>query len=249
LTVPSARELVWDGCINVRDLGGHPTDDGGGTLYRRVVRADSVRQLSDEGWAALVDYGSRSIVDLRWHEELEADPPKELPVNVVHVPLFGTRSQMDEINVLIAELEHPVESRRVTYLECLDRFNSNFAEAVQAVAEVGDGAVVVHCAGGVDRTGLVSALLLRLAGVGAEGIAADYALSGRNFSHLIDTWIADAETEDERRRRRLLSVVSAEVMVETLEALEAQHGSVRGYLSEAGVSEGALNRVAARLRG
>ena len=247
--MPSARELVWDGCVNVRDLGGHATEDGGETLYGRVVRADSVRQLSDEGWAALVEYGIRRIVDLRWHEELEADPPRELPVDVVHVPLFGSRSQMDEINTFIAELEDPVESRRVTYLECLDRFSSNFASAVDAVAEVGNGAVVVHCAGGVDRTGLVSAILLRLAGVGPETIAADYALSGRNLAHLVEAWIADAETEDERRRRRLLSVVPAEVMAETLEALEAQHGCVRGYLREAGASEDGLDRVAARLRG
>lgn len=244
-----ARELVWDGCVNVRDLGGHATEDGGETRYGRVVRADSVRQLTDDGWAALVEYGARRIVDLRWYEELEADPPRELPVDVVHVPLFGLRSQMDTVNALVAELEHPVESRRVTYLECLDRFSSNFAAAVRAVAEVGNGAVVVHCAGGVDRTGLVSALLLRLAGVGPETIAADYASSQQNLAHLYESWIADAETEDERRRRRLLSIVPAAVMVETLEALEARHGSVRSYLREAGVSEDGLNRVAARLRG
>jgi protein-tyrosine phosphatase len=242
------RLLVWDGCINVRDLGGHPTEDGGETLFGRVVRADSVRQLSDEGWKALVDYGISRIVDLRWHEELEADPPRELPAEVVHVPLFGSRSDMDEINALIAGLERPVESRRATYLECLQRFSANFAAAVDAVAGAPEGAVVVHCAGGVDRTGLVSALLLRLAGVGREEIAADYAASGENWAPFIADWIRAAETEQERGMRRLLSVVPAEAMVETLEVLETQHQSVRGYLLDAGVSESSLDRVVARLR-
>ena len=92
------RDLVWDGCLNVRELGGLPTGDGGETRFGAVVRADSVRQLSDDGWQALVDHGIRTVVDLRGHDERAEDPPAELPVEVVHVPFFeadepsGTRS-------------------------------------------------------------------------------------------------------------------------------------------------------------
>jgi len=74
-----SRDLLWDGLLNVRDLGGHPTEDGGETRYDSIIRADSVRQLSDQGWAALVDYGVQTIVDLRTNDELAADPPGELP--------------------------------------------------------------------------------------------------------------------------------------------------------------------------
>jgi protein-tyrosine phosphatase len=49
------RRLDWEGCLNVRDLGGHPTEDGGETRMGAIVRADSVRQLTEAGWAALVD--------------------------------------------------------------------------------------------------------------------------------------------------------------------------------------------------
>jgi protein-tyrosine phosphatase len=245
---PAIRSLAWDGLVNVRDLGGHPTEDGGETRFGRIVRADSVRRLSDAGWAALVDYGVRRIVDLRWDEELEADPPRELPVDVVHVPLFGSRRDMDEVNELVAALEPPVESRRATYLECLTRFSSNFAAAIEAVAAGDEGAVVVHCAGGVDRTGLVSALLLRLAGVSREEIAADYALSGPNWAPFMEEWIGEAESEHERRLRRILSVVPAEAMLGTLDALEAKHAGVRGYLRASGVEDASLDRLVARLR-
>ena len=47
------RTLAWDGCLNVRDLGGHPTEDGGVTRFGSIVRADSIRRLTDDGWAAL----------------------------------------------------------------------------------------------------------------------------------------------------------------------------------------------------
>jgi hypothetical protein len=48
------RELAWEGCLNVRDLGGHRMRDGRQTGYGAVVRADSVRQLTDPGWEALL---------------------------------------------------------------------------------------------------------------------------------------------------------------------------------------------------
>ena len=47
--LPRSRDLAWDGCLNVRDLGGHRTDDGGETRYGAIVRADSIRQLTDDG--------------------------------------------------------------------------------------------------------------------------------------------------------------------------------------------------------
>ena len=74
------RHLAWEGCANVRDLGGHPTEDGGVTAFGAVVRADSVRRLSEAGWEQLVDYGIERIVDLRFRDELEADPPAAIPV-------------------------------------------------------------------------------------------------------------------------------------------------------------------------
>ncbi|HEY6017128.1 MAG TPA: tyrosine-protein phosphatase, partial [Gaiellaceae bacterium] len=83
------RVLAWDGCVNVRDLGGLPLEDGGETAYRVVVRSDSVRTLTDAGWEALAAYGVERVVDLRFEEELAEDPPRELDVEVVHVPLLG----------------------------------------------------------------------------------------------------------------------------------------------------------------
>jgi hypothetical protein len=53
------RVLAWDGCINVRDLGGLPTEDGRETRFGIVVRADAIRGLTDKGLKALADYGVR----------------------------------------------------------------------------------------------------------------------------------------------------------------------------------------------
>jgi protein-tyrosine phosphatase len=244
-----SRELLWDGCVNVRDLGGHPTEDGGETKYGAIVRADSVRGLSDEGWEALVSYGVRRIVDLRWHEELAEDPPRELPVDAVHVPLLGDRNETHEIDALLEGALDPAGRRATFYLECLRRYPDNFARAIAAVAQAPAGAVVVHCAGGVDRTGLVSGFLLSLAGVAPEHIAADYAASEANWASRTAVWIEEAETEDEREFRRFLSRMPPEAMLQVLETVDREHGGVAAYLLSAGVVERDLERVQARLRG
>jgi protein-tyrosine phosphatase len=245
-----SRDLLWDGCVNVRDLGGHPTADGRETRFGAVVRADSVRGLSDTGWNALVDYGVRRIIDLRWHDELAEDEPRDLPVEVVHVPLFGERNEAaHEVNALVEGIHDPAARRSTMYVEFLRRHPRNFARAVAAVGEAPEGTVVVHCAGGVDRTGLVSALLLSLAGVGPEHVAADYAVSEKNWAPRTDDWIDEAETEHEREFRRFMSRMPAEAMLHVLEALEREHGGAEAYLREGGAAPEHLESVRARLRG
>jgi hypothetical protein len=67
--LPPSRDLTWDGCLNVRDLGGLPTADGGETRSGAIVRADSVQQLNKAGWQALVDHGIGTVIDLRGDHE------------------------------------------------------------------------------------------------------------------------------------------------------------------------------------
>jgi protein-tyrosine phosphatase len=243
------RQLLWDGCVNVRDLGGLPLEDGGETSFGSVVRADSIRQLSDDGWASLVDYGIRRVVDLRFHVELAADPPRELPIDVVHIPLLPDPGDelWTEVDALGARIADPVERTRQVYVRFLEHGRAQFGRAASAVAAT-DGGAVVHCMGGKDRTGLVCALLLRLAGVGAEAIADDYGLSERNLAAGAERWIAAAGTDEEREWRRRVSVGPAEAMGGVLAAIEERYGGADGYLRAAGVDDEALAALRARLR-
>ena len=236
--------------MNVRDLGGLPTEDGGETAFGAVVRADSIRQLSDGGWEALVEYGIRRVVDLRLHAELEADVPRELPVEVLHisvVPEFDSPDwqQIDAVRVRGDD----VAATRNVYLEFLERYRPRFTEAVRAVAGAPPGGVLVHCLGGKDRTGLVVALLLRLVGVGEYEIAADYALSGTYLAGANQAWIDAAEDEEEREHRRRIAATPPEAMRQVVLELERRYGSVADYLRAGGASDEELERARTRLRG
>jgi protein-tyrosine phosphatase len=246
------RELAWDGCLNVRDLGGHRTADGRETTYGSVVRADSIRQLSEAGWEALVDYGVRTVVDLRGDHEMDDDPPGNLPVQVLHVPFMEAgeaewREIEPEIEAAAEAAPDAATATRDVYLIFLERFKRNAAAGVRAVARAPAGGVVVHCVGGKDRTGLLTALLLRLAGVDTEQVAADYALSEDRLRPRHEKWFAKAETEAERERLRRITRTPAAAMVGVFDELERRYGGVEGYLCSGGLTGEELELARRRL--
>jgi len=243
------RDLDWDGCLNVRDLGGHPTGDGGATRFGSIVRADSIRQLTDEGWNDAVDYGVRTVVDLRDDTERETDPPRELPVDVVHVPFFDQEPKVfEEVEAAATAAPDYATATRDVYLVFLEHFRANVAKAFSAVARAPDGTVVIHCVGGKDRTGLLTAFVLDVAGVGDDEIAADYELSEQRLQPRHDRWLEEAETEAERERLRRIAATPAAAILGTLEELRRRYGSVEAYLRGAGVTDDDLEAVRARLR-
>jgi protein-tyrosine phosphatase len=225
------RVLVWDGCVNVRDLGGLPLEGGGETCFGVVVRADSIRGLTERGWQDLVDYGVRSAIDLRALDELAADPPVDAPIPVFHVPLAPSN------------LDWP--SMRAGYLGLLESCRPRFAEVMALLSRV-ETPVVVHCQGGRDRTGLVVALLLALVGVDSETIAADHALSDESWAPYLDAFYTDADTEEERERRRRITAPAGRTMAEILQEIDRLYGGVRRYLEAEGDY---LDSIVLRLRG
>jgi protein-tyrosine phosphatase len=246
------RTLTWDGCVNVRDLGGIPTEDGGVTRSRAFIRSDNVRGLSDDGWRALAEHGVVRIVDLRWPEERAEDPPRDVDVEVVHVSVLGPSldaglDYLRELDANLDAVDDVADHYAWSYGDFLERNRERFGTALAAIAEA-DGPVVIHCMGGKDRTGLIAALLLRLAGVSLEEIGADYSLSGPNLAGTLDAWLASAPNDQERRRREKLSTTPAAAMTRVIADVETRYGSAAGYLAAAGVQRDQIERLRARLR-
>ena len=241
------RTLTWDGLENVRDLGGIPTEGGSSTRYGAFVRADNVRRLRDA--RTLVDYGVTRVVDLRFPAELEEDVLDALPVEVAHVSVLGVwdDAYTEALKARMSTAE-PADYLRWSYLDFLDRFRPNFGVALGLIADAPPGVVCVHCVGGRDRTGLISALVLRLAGVSIGDVGRDYAESETRLAESHARWVAGAADEQERAYRLVFAHAPAIVMEQVLAALEEEHGSVRGYLLAAGAEVAALDRLRARLR-
>jgi protein-tyrosine phosphatase len=246
----AVRDLAWDGCLNVRDLGGLPTEDGGETRFGSVIRADSVGLLTQQGWEELLGSGVTRIVNLRSDFEMTDDPDREPGVEFVHVPIFLglDDDHWNEVQSLSEGASTHGEAQRLVYLHFLEHCRPQFVAAVEAVAQAPAGAVVVHCHGGKDRTGIVVALLLRLAGVPIDTVAEDYALSGERLQPRHEAWLATAADDAERARIERISSTPYEAMHGVLEAVDERYGGVEQYLLDGGLSQADVAAARARVR-
>jgi protein-tyrosine phosphatase len=222
--------LEWEGCRNVRDVG------GGRIRERALVRSDSHCFLTDAGVEAVRTYGVSRIIDLRRADECESWPSRFAgEPSYVNLPLQDPADSHDE------------QSMTAKYCAMLDRRPELFAAALGAIADAPPGAVVVQCAAGKDRTGLVVALVLLLAGVAPEEIAVDYALSDEVIRRRNDEMLAGVVSEEERARWRAIRHARPETMLETLRHLDKRHGGAEAYLTKAGLTTGQRNALVRRL--
>src|SRR5262249_19693072 len=89
----SERLLDFPSLLNARDLGGYPTIDGSQTRWRSLLRSDDLAQLTPEGVQALAGYGVKTVVDLRWAEEIALNPSpigtQDPQIRYVHASLLS----------------------------------------------------------------------------------------------------------------------------------------------------------------
>jgi protein-tyrosine phosphatase len=220
---PWIRRLTWEGCLNVRDLGGYPAANGRETRWGAVVRSDNLAPLTEAGRNALRDYGIRSIIDLRMADEAEKYPnpfaePGDHGITYTNVSFINPNVPPPDEFTTLAK----------SYAGMLDRFQPEVSDIMRTIARAPEGSVLVHCHAGKDRTGLVCALLLELVGVDRVTTGADYALS--------EEWLRSGAGERAERENELTKYSPrAEVMVEVLERLDQRYGGVEPYLLQAAV--------------
>lgn len=224
------RVLVWDGCVNVRDLGGLPLEGGGETQFDVIVRADSLAGLTERGWQALEQYGVCGAIDLRGEHELQRTPVRAMPVTRIPITPFSGPG-WDWPSMLKA------------YLAVLEEFRPQFTQVIDALAGA-DPPALVHCQGGRDRTGLAVALILDAAGVARETIAADHALSDESWAPFNAVWIEEAADPADAAKRRRITQPAGRTMVEVLEEVDRRFGGAAEYLATP-----SLDTIVLRLRG
>lgn len=240
------RHLEWEGCDNIRDLGGLPTMHGADTNWGAVIRSELPGRLTDQGRQALLDYGVRTIIDLRppW-EAREAPSIFMEPTDGADRPIY-LNLPLEKHTPHVSALIQKAQSRGEIYCIILDHYPDTVAEIMRAIADAPPGGVLIHCHAGTDRTGTVSGLLLSLVGVPAELIAADYALSQ---TRLQPVYKNNAEADDKEDQgfwsRR---TITADMMHMMLAHVDRTYGGAQEYLEQAGLPPAEIARLKERLR-
>ena len=275
----STRTDRWvrlDGTTNTRDLGGLPTTDGGTTVPGRILRSDNLQTLSDSDVRRLVqEIGLREVIDLRTTAEilLEGRGPLRAVPEVTHRHFSLIPERGHHTDVFAVEEDELVEGLPADWVESLlprqaaahdqaeppavraylgylgDRSEAVVA-ALRALTTAPPGASVVHCAAGKDRTGVVVALSLAVAGVPHDEIVADYAMTADVIEALVaklaasPTYAGDMETRDIASH-----TPRAETMDRVLTLLDERHGGAVGWLEAHGFGADERATLRARLRG
>lgn len=174
------RAVSWEGAVNARDLGGLPTR-AGVTKTGRIFRMGRPEWLTDDGWQQAYNDGVRTIVDLRNAEERHRRPsdPHVSDAVLAGFAVIHTPTE-DPSDAEFLRLCAPVLGSPECYRDNLRLWPEKFAAVFRAIASA-EGAVVLHCAAGRDRTGMVTMLMLSLAGAAPEVIADDYEQAVRAF--------------------------------------------------------------------
>ena len=230
----------FDNLLNLRDLGGHPTTDGALTRSRSLLRSDDLSQLTPQGLQALEEFGVETVIDLRWPEEAARHPspvPQSLP-----------RVRFQRISLLLhSEEEWQLRSKQVSKEAwkslVLEQLGPELARVLRAIAAAPAGPLLFHCVAGKDRTGLLAAVLLALADVRPEVIAADYAVSAQNLREgYLKRYAATSP-------QRILEILRCpEEGSHRMLAFLASAGGVPAYLQGIGLTAREIRQLRGRLR-
>jgi protein-tyrosine phosphatase len=233
------RDLVFPNLLNVRDLGSCRTRDGQITRRHSLLRADDLCRLTPAGEQALLDYGVRTVIDLRWPADAQSHPNflhrEPGPIQHQSISLLG-----DSIQTWIAT--RPQRPKELFNCLVLQHFQPEMRAVFQAIAAAPEGGVLFHCVSGKDRTGVIAALLLALVQVETELIVQDYGLSTEKLREpYLVAYPKDREATLERVR------CPPEQIHNMFAHIQEQYGDVAGYLQAIGVSTEEIMRLKARL--
>lgn len=241
------------GTSNLRDLGGLPAGDGWVIAPGKLLRGEAmVFQNSDtyavysaEADVELAKLGLSTVVDLRAEHEAGRAPSAWADVcgaRLVALPIAegGEGADTNYIRMLLdGEIEcFDSDSMAEFYVQMLQRRAEPLGAAFRLLADPSNLPLLVHCAAGKDRTGILVALVLLAVGVPDSVVVEEYSLTQILRPNRVDSYahLFVAAGRDPEIGRVLFESPSS-AMVSTLSYLQEEFGGVVGYLTgPAGVS-------------
>ncbi|EJF91035.1 tyrosine-protein phosphatase [Bartonella tamiae] len=226
------RHLKFESAYNIRDLGGYQTENGDKTQWRRFLRADGLHLLKKEECTRLVEYGVSTIIDLRSGMELKEAPNPFLYDQRV---IYHNIALFDELNPMTLMTQK--DALLALYLLALETRQAAFVDVFKKMQQAPSGTILFHCSAGKDRTGLISAILLLIAGVNDQTIIDDYVLTGKLIKPLTQYLLRDSGLHNIPNSdfERLL-LCEEETMAQTLRIIKERYGNIFRWLLSIGLT-------------
>lgn len=242
--------ISLEGACNVRDLGGLPTIDGRTTRHGVLLRSDNLQDLTPDDVQALSLLDT--VIDLRTGAEVEITGPgplRKAGVTHCHLDLIphGFDGRTDLIERTIPDETAGEHAMDHFYIDYVRDAPDAIAQALRTIASA-TGAVLVHCAAGKDRTGVLVAIALSLVGVTRDAVVEDYARSAERIEQIRDRLLGTELYATDMARRSLDSMVPhAGNMERFLDRVDREYGGMHGLAMTVGFDEESVARLSRRL--
>lgn len=220
------RNLPLNNVKNIRDLGGYSSLFRSVTCFGRFIRSAAVANLTDEEIDYLLEYGVKTVIDLRGKDEIDLKPNtfSDIPLvkyyNVPIVDFYSEELSTGDVYALISSEDD------IHYLQVVNNFES-MNQVFNIMAESDPGVILFNCELGMHRTGLIAAILLMLAEVTANGIEIDYSTSYTTLDELTRI----QKIEDYNMPKHLLKIN------QVINYMVIKYGTVVSYFKDIGISE------------
>ena len=248
---------IFDGIHNFRDYGGYRAD--GGTVRRGLLyRSGQHVGASDADLAALAKLDIRTVIDLRGISERASNPCRRHDGWTGEVIAHDGETASSPPHMDVGPDTTTAQFARERMLAVYTRMPANpamhamFSRYLNALADR-DGASLVHCFAGKDRTGIAAMLLLHILGVSKEDQDAEFLLT--NASGTLHILAAQSVPGIEARLGRKLDEEAIRALLEVhpdylarFRATAAEmNGSLDGWLEEViGVDDDLRDRLRTR---
>ena len=257
---------------NIRDLGDTVALDGRSIRRNKLIRCGRLNELSPADAAFLLGTCRvRTIVDLRSAKESEERPDPQWGIATYsRIPLlsedqmgFGAfagtaQKKISVLDTLVSLTSGPVYTPQQYLKEIYRKFiTSKQAQNAtrrffELLLSMRAGALLYHCNGGKDRTGIITAFLLTALNVSWDIIAADYMETNK----VVEPWLEQKmENLPEKYRNeqaktvlRMMYLADADCLQTAYDEMCSLGGSPLGYLKQViGIADATLEELQNRL--
>ena len=211
---------------NMRDLGGYKSNSGKTVKEGKLIRSNLPVSLKNEEIEIIKKINISNIIDLRSKEEYKIKPSIFENNNffkVYHI----------EINI---GKNIPVNQRMVSisYIEILKSYEK--IKEIFDILNKSDGAIF-FCNAGKDRTGVISAIILKLLGVEENKIIDDYILTDKYMHKKLEEYANGSE--------EILNIITPkkEYMEEVFRWFNKEYKSIENYMKSIGITDEMINNI------
>ncbi len=242
------RRLPLKNIYNARDLGGYYCDKNSVTKWKTFLRTDDLHYADNSDKQFLKSYGVKTIIDLRSEEEIKNKPnPFCNDENFKYYNIPFNVSNLADATKKVMELKDNTESIKTFmpnfYVDLLKNGGQIIKEIFETFAKNEDGIVLYHCTAGKDRTGIISMLLLGLAGTSNADIINNYI---ETYNYLIESpYIKNTITEENKYPKEMEQLLysNPEYITPALDYVNENFENIFSYLLSTGLTKSTLNKI------